>query len=69
MVKLLWGLEVKKTKTLFLNKWAVLLVALLLLGGAFTFGVNAAYLLGKDLVYLLVALIILWILGLRFNIR
>jgi len=60
---------VKKTRTVFLNKWAVLLVASLLLGGAFTFGVNAAYLLGKGLVYLLVVLIVLWAVGLRFNIR
>ena len=58
-----------KTRTIFLNKWAVVLAALLLVGGAFTFGVDAAYVLGKGLVYLLVAFIVLWLLGLRFNIR
>jgi actin-like ATPase involved in cell morphogenesis len=43
-----------KTKTIFLNKWAVLFVAVLLFGGAFMVGVDAAYMLGKGLVYLLV---------------
>lgn len=69
VVELLWGPEVKQTKTVFLNKWAILLVALLLLAGTFAFGINAAYWYGKGLVYLLVALIVLWAFGLRFNIR
>ena len=44
-----------KTKTILLNKWAVLFVAVLLFGGAFMVGVDASYMLGKGLVYLLVA--------------
>jgi len=58
-----------KTKTILLNKWAVLFVAVLLFGGVFMVGVDASYMLGKGLVYLLVALLVLWLFGLRFNIR
>jgi len=59
----------REAKTIFLNKWAVVLVGFLMFGGAVAFGPDTAYVLGKGLVYLLVVLVVLWFIGLRFNIR
>ena len=65
----IFPIKAMKTKTVFLNKWVVLVVGVLLVIVISQLGVDGAYIAGKSLFYLVLALVVLSLFGLRFHIR